>query len=1010
MSYQQDQINAIKQTIWDNTENPQPMSGNDIPDAINALASEMYNRGLAESGSGIDNGIISTFPSQIIGLNEIVPEDAIPSVCDFRLIPKTTNAAMSLYDDGSEYFHDFNPGGNVATNGLLNGLEIPLVTTRGTLIVRNSAHEITCKKNIPELINYSQIYDELYNDRIIKRWSERFYINRPPDEVGSDEATFSWKFKKNEFENYGLPKKETEIPFISPFFCCTDSDIVEETTMSDKQLPVAAYFSYHEGETESYYELKCRVRYYHENYGKRFCEWTPSYICYPLAEEVVSYDNMISCYLEKGYSVEFQQDECFFTENPTEENMCDSFNEFWENYARKRKSPPFFDKYNTMIWARDNNAASREDKNNINSTTMDSFTIPTIEITIPKCIVNSLQGMEQIVKDLSSGKSVDSTSELSDYRWIGDADKNIDYTEIIQRKLDEVHNTTNGGNVFLGNGTYKISNSLIVYSNTRIIGTGYSTIEQTSDNTHGIIMNGDYIHLQDLTIKLSGACTELTGCIFANSNNHVNSNKYDANYPSNHHVYYGSAKNIKLIGKYEMGVDTENNPYIPEGMLDYRGVGIYSRPMYFCFFDGDNILTSNLYAGIYNGGNSCNYKLFSMNSRIAAYIRGGLNTYDIHGHTYYSGTLSMTDYVVYCNSAERNIISVGFYDTQHTISDIYFDGLSFSNSYMIAPSAVGQFNSPITGSSIISRESHSNVIDYGRCNVEVLQPKHIPYAVGSRIFTASGLSQNNELHGAMENALAGAGVWGNITSTTGWKEQGISLSQVCRYPEQKITQLNRINSVVSNVSPSEETPLEITIDISNRPIITTEVFWIQFDYRYIAEDFTIYLDTTNDGTFDQSLQIVDNNQTVWYRANHQKSVRNVYRIKLSFTKALRIENLEYQDGSYNTYTVDYNPNCLVGLANIGMASSEPFGRAFLGECGGNVYGNIDMHENILTNIGAPQGDKDAVNKAYVDKAVANSGGTGEPGYTPVKGVDYWTEVDKAEIKSYVDEAILGGAW
>ena len=35
---------------------------------------------------------------------------------------------------------------------------------------------------------------------------------------------------------------------------------------------------------------------------------------------------------------------------------------------------------------------------------------------------------------------------------------------------------------------------------------------------------------------------------------------------------------------------------------------------------------------------------------------------------------------------------------------------------------------------------------------------------------------------------------------------------------------------------------------------------------------------------------------------------------------------------------------------------------------------------------------------------------GEPGYTPVRGKDYWTEADIAEIKSYVDDAILGGAW
>lgn len=35
---------------------------------------------------------------------------------------------------------------------------------------------------------------------------------------------------------------------------------------------------------------------------------------------------------------------------------------------------------------------------------------------------------------------------------------------------------------------------------------------------------------------------------------------------------------------------------------------------------------------------------------------------------------------------------------------------------------------------------------------------------------------------------------------------------------------------------------------------------------------------------------------------------------------------------------------------------------------------------------------------------------GEPGYTPQRDKDYWTPDDKAEIKGYVDDAILGGAW
>ena len=38
------------------------------------------------------------------------------------------------------------------------------------------------------------------------------------------------------------------------------------------------------------------------------------------------------------------------------------------------------------------------------------------------------------------------------------------------------------------------------------------------------------------------------------------------------------------------------------------------------------------------------------------------------------------------------------------------------------------------------------------------------------------------------------------------------------------------------------------------------------------------------------------------------------------------------------------------------------------------------------------------------------GADGAAGHTPVRGTDYWTDADKAEIKGYVDDAILGGAW
>ncbi len=35
------------------------------------------------------------------------------------------------------------------------------------------------------------------------------------------------------------------------------------------------------------------------------------------------------------------------------------------------------------------------------------------------------------------------------------------------------------------------------------------------------------------------------------------------------------------------------------------------------------------------------------------------------------------------------------------------------------------------------------------------------------------------------------------------------------------------------------------------------------------------------------------------------------------------------------------------------------------------------------------------------------GEQGKPGYTPVRGVDYWTEADIAAIKSYVDSLASG---
>ena len=57
------------------------------------------------------------------------------------------------------------------------------------------------------------------------------------------------------------------------------------------------------------------------------------------------------------------------------------------------------------------------------------------------------------------------------------------------------------------------------------------------------------------------------------------------------------------------------------------------------------------------------------------------------------------------------------------------------------------------------------------------------------------------------------------------------------------------------------------------------------------------------------------------------------------------------------------------------------------------------------------GETDTGVKAQGDKGDTGAAGkNGSDGKTPVRGTDYWTEADKTEIKSYVDEAIVNGEW
>lgn len=74
--------------------------------------------------------------------------------------------------------------------------------------------------------------------------------------------------------------------------------------------------------------------------------------------------------------------------------------------------------------------------------------------------------------------------------------------------------------------------------------------------------------------------------------------------------------------------------------------------------------------------------------------------------------------------------------------------------------------------------------------------------------------------------------------------------------------------------------------------------------------------------------------------------------------------------------------------------------------------NYELRKGATKIITVPPADITieyvADTKLYIDRLCSDVQGL--DGYSPVRGLDYWTDEDKAEIKSYVDEAILGGAW
>ena len=150
----------------------------------------------------------------------------------------------------------------------------------------------------------------------------------------------------------------------------------------------------------------------------------------------------------------------------------------------------------------------------------------------------------------------------------------------------------------------------------------------------------------------------------------------------------------------------------------------------------------------------------------------------------------------------------------------------------------------------------------------------------------------------------------------------------------------------------------------------------------------------------------------------------------------KVDKIEGKSLSTNDFTDDYKTKLdNLGESNGGDISVEtdptvpdwakaPTKPTYTAsEVGAEASGAVSAHDTSTT----AHNDirlliQDKLNSSELNNAIntalaqAKSSGEfdGADGYSPVRGTDYWTEADKDEIKayirSYIDQAILGGEW
>ena len=280
---------------------------------------------------------------------------------------------------------------------------------------------------------------------------------------------------------------------------------------------------------------------------------------------------------------------------------------------------------------------------------------------------------------------------------------------------------------------------------------------------------------------------------------------------------------VHLLGSYSFRY-INGKPTVSNDYEHYRGCGLIQNYLFFNYATLKNVHISGMYHGLHGIGGSNEITIFCDNTKVMVYGGGGYTNLNIFGHSYYDTdengtTISMSDEIGYFTELEQSTVAEYVYDIQWCKNIFVFEGSSMNNRYNISQIAGSTYYGNSLPPSNIKLKKY--VIDYGRGNRPIENYQNKPYHIGSKYIELTDLVSFKHNDAITQNALAGAGVWGTITSNDLFNKGFLTLDEICRYPQEIYNEhhpMTNFFSIISEKTPTLENPIEIIIDISKRPI------------------------------------------------------------------------------------------------------------------------------------------------------------------------------------------------